>query len=138
MSTPVTKKDLFLAILSMDSYQRGYGIQITLADSRRSEIRLGNAVIKDIANPSGYIAAGFYAIAYDVSAVGGFGDANTVIAYRGTDYDETDGYKSYRDMFNGWSVGAGYTGDDSESVFGWTPRVTVTLAITPLLFGDVR
>ena len=119
MTHPVNKKDVWLALFSLDSYHRGYGQQIYT--TTRSETHLGNAIIENIDTPNGSIAAGFYAIAYNVSSVSGFGDANTVIAYRGTDYDETGGYKSYRDMLNGWSVGAGYSGDPSESKFGWVP-----------------
>ena len=125
MTKPVTKKDLWLALFSLDSYHRGatgseyYGIQIRTIS--RSETHLGNAVIVSQDTSNAAIAAGFYALSYDVSNVTGFGNASTVIAYRGTDYDETGGYKSYRDMLNGWSVGAGYSGDPSESKFGWVP-----------------
>lgn len=30
MSQPVSKKDVWLALLSLDSYHRGYGVQITV------------------------------------------------------------------------------------------------------------
>lgn len=102
MTEPVTKQDVWLALFSLDSYHRGYGVQVSTLT--RSETHLGNAEIKNIGIPDGSVAAGFYAIAYDVSAVSDITGSNTVIAYRGTDYDETDGYSKFRDMLNGWSV----------------------------------
>ena len=74
-------KDLFLAILSMDSYNQGYGRGI-----EHGKTQIGAATKKDIDLPAGSEAAGFYAIAYDV---GGSGPSElsgkTVISYRGTD-----------------------------------------------------
>ncbi len=81
-------KDLFLAILSMDSYNRGYGEGITGLGGINSKI--GSATLKkqsNIAEDSPEVDAGFYAIAYDVDASGvdGFDNDTTVISYRGTD-----------------------------------------------------
>ena len=85
--------DLFLAILSMDSYNRNYGAGIEIAGNQ-----IGNATIlvdsetvfKDpAADPTALspaAAAGFYAVAYTVGAgVDGLADGTTVISYRGTD-----------------------------------------------------
>lgn len=84
MTTPITKKDVWLALFSLDSYHRGYGIQLRTIS--RSGTHLGNAqLLTDIDNPDGYIAAGFYAQAYDISAVFGIDGSNTVITYRATD-----------------------------------------------------
>jgi hypothetical protein len=70
-------KDLFLAILSMDSYNRGYNQGITGLGGVGSSI--GNAVISsqsDTASGSTGVNAGFYAIAYDTSLVSGnYGDS---------------------------------------------------------------
>jgi hypothetical protein len=77
-------RDLFLAILSMDSYNRGYGEGITgLSESGR----LGTAIIREPGEDEqeGWQAAGFYAIAYDMTGVAGFADGERVISYRGTD-----------------------------------------------------
>ena len=82
-----TNKDLLLAILSMDSYNRGYGQGIKdLPDTGR----LGNALIKtressgiDDTEFADWEAAGFYAIAYDMTGVAGFGADERVISYRG-------------------------------------------------------
>ena len=79
-------KDLYLAILSMDAYNRGYGPGIALQGSG-----IGSATIntdseeafrlpgQDPNTLSAAAAAGFYAIAYDDPTYG------TIISYRGTD-----------------------------------------------------
>ena len=108
MTRLLTKQDLWLAIFSLDSYQRGYGQQVFTA--ARSKKYLGNARILDIEIPSDSVDTGFYAIAYDVSGVSGIGASDTVIAYRGTDYDETDGNNFARDIWTGWLIGAGAIG----------------------------
>lgn len=104
-------RDLFLAILSMDSYNRGYSAGIK---DLREFGRLGNATIgktsADLEDEDGNrqdIPAGFYAIAYDVSQMKDangdplFGTDGTVIAYRGT-----DGILA-GDLLYGWTLGGG-------------------------------
>ena len=74
----VTDKDLFLAILSMDSYHRGYDPGIRLEGNS-----IGSATLfqqSDVENESPEVAAGFYAAAYDTQW-------GTVISYRGTDFN---------------------------------------------------
>jgi hypothetical protein len=64
-------RDLFLAILSMDSYNRGYapGIQnLLISDSIGTATILTDASAELDANV--VFNAGFYAIAYDVSGAG--------------------------------------------------------------------
>jgi hypothetical protein len=81
-------KDLFLAILSMDTYNRGYSAGINFgAGSDALGVRIGNAsILKNAADPQGVAqSAGFYAIAYDTSGVSGFSSGEKTIAYRGTD-----------------------------------------------------
>ena len=81
-------RDLFLAILSMDTYNRGYNAGVKLPSGA---VLIGNATItKDSSSlvSDGVrldIPAGFYAIAYDLSNAGVAGLTGTVIAYRGTD-----------------------------------------------------
>jgi hypothetical protein len=65
-------KNLFLAILSMDSYNRGYGQGISGLSETGS---IGNAIIKtrqssgiDDTKFTAWQAAVFYGIAYDVSS----------------------------------------------------------------------
>jgi hypothetical protein len=98
-------KDLFLAILSMDSYNRGYNVGITgLGDGP-----IGNASVSAQSNTqpgSPGVSAGFYGIAYDTSAVSGFSAGEKTIAYRGTDsMFGTIGIGG--DIWNAYGVGAG-------------------------------
>ncbi len=87
-------KDLFLAILSMDSYNRGYGAGIGettdgLGSASDGSVKIGAATVSYNLEDAGLAdtaqAAGFYAIAYDVDASGvdGFDNDTTVISYRG-------------------------------------------------------
>lgn len=93
-------RDLFLAILSMDSYNRGYGFGVNLAGRGDG---IGDASLIDVPLPSGSEAADFYAIAYNWRG-------ETVIAYRGSDYFDTNSNINLwsRDIWRGWSNGAGF------------------------------
>lgn len=102
-------RDLFLAILSMDSYNRGYapGIQnLLISDSIGTATILTDASAELDANV--VFNAGFYAIAYDVSGAGIDGLTGTVISYRGTDNISIFGSGDIR---NGWFIGGGAQGD---------------------------
>jgi hypothetical protein len=68
--------DLFLAILSMDAYNRGYNPGLVL-DPNVNQI--GNAILGIADNSAQAQAAGFFAQAYTLS------NGQTVISYRGTD-----------------------------------------------------
>ena len=58
-------KDLFLAILSMDAYNEGYGAGLQIAEAPNGTAEtLGDAVVLDFALPEGSEAAGFYTVAY--------------------------------------------------------------------------
>lgn len=97
-------RQLFQAILSIDSYNRGYnpGLQLT-------GTRIGSAVIgrdSSILTEGDQrldIDAGFYAISYDW-------DGTTVISYRGTS-PQSDG-TILVDVLNGYFVGAGHSTND--------------------------
>ena len=95
-------RDLFLAILSMDSYNRGYGagINIPLGATHigRAEILPDSEQRPEI---TGGEAASFYAIAYDMTGASGFADGERVIAYRGTDAILGG------DLLYGWTLGGG-------------------------------
>ncbi|MBB4640569.1 hypothetical protein [Rhizorhapis suberifaciens] len=81
-------RNLFLAILAMDSYNRGYGVGIKDLDVNLNVTKIGNATIRtDSVTEIGASAesTGFYALAYDMTGVEGFSAGDTVIAYRGTD-----------------------------------------------------
>lgn len=75
-------RSLFLAILAMDSYNRGYGVGVEGLDE---EGQIGNATIIPTPSQAGWEAANFYAIAYDMTGVAGFTAGERVISYRGTD-----------------------------------------------------
>ena len=114
--------DLFLAILSMDSYNRGYGQGIKAEFLPAGS--LGNARILnqellgiDAQKYQNWQSAGFYAIAYKVAG-------KTVIAYRGSDnIDKGAAVASFlskidgnfltnnptdEDITNGYGVALGY------------------------------
>ena len=85
-------KDLFLSILSMDAYNRGYNTGIVgLSDA--SQTKIGNADILQASNStagSPEVTASFYAISYTLTAAvgetnGTIAKDTTIISYRGTD-----------------------------------------------------
>ncbi|MEQ1698241.1 MAG: hypothetical protein ABL901_20620, partial [Hyphomicrobiaceae bacterium] len=87
--------DLFLAILAMDSYNRGYGAGIGPAETGIVGTQIGNATRINTALPTGYQTASFYAEAYTWNN-------QTVISYRGTD--------APLDVVNGWVTALGSMG----------------------------
>ena len=91
-------RDLFLSILAMDSYNRGYGqrISVQLPDTGL----LGTAQIGplSIIRPdSDEVRAGFFAASYDWNG-------ETIISYRGTDGN------TVTDALNGYGIALGYAG----------------------------
>ena len=68
-------KDLFLAILAMDSYNQGYGRGID-----HGKTQIGAATIKVDDTSAEAQSAGFYAIAYDVGGSGPSGLAGKTLA----------------------------------------------------------
>lgn len=93
--------NLMKAILSMDSYNRGYlaGLGNNVTGLGGAGSKIGNLTILNVALPTGAQAAGFYAVAYDTNG-DGKGD---IISYRGTD----DTLGSDSDITNGWVLGGG-------------------------------
>ncbi len=103
-------EELFMAILSMDAYNRGYGAGIedgtpgadgTLDGLGEAGYRIGAATVKDVDLPAGSEAAGFYAVAYDWNG-------QKVISHRGT--DDPLSVDPSNDMLTGWLLGAGVSG----------------------------
>jgi hypothetical protein len=102
-------RDVFLSILAMDSYNRGYGQGINgLADMGS----IGSATIlrqSNILAGSTEVNVGFYASAY-------LWDGVQVISYRGTNFvpgssiSEFINSPAVKDIWNGWTVGAGFAG----------------------------
>ena len=94
-----TSKDLLVAILAMDSYNREYGEGISGLGGAGSKI--GSATLNALPDGTDLIAwksIGFYADSYKLD------DGTTVISYRGTD--------TSIDYYYGWLVGAGLYGKD--------------------------
>lgn len=89
-------KELFLAILSMDAYNRGYGAWISdgqgLLDGNRNDIdglgeagsAIGISIVQNVPLPVGSQTAGFYAVAYTVNGVEGIDNGTTVVSCRGS------------------------------------------------------
>jgi hypothetical protein len=114
-------RDLFLAILSMDSYNRGYGASLNLPVGAthigRAKILPDSEARLEI---TGREAVGFYAIAYDMSGVSGFAEGERVISYRGTDGEISAlgsawdfirsrfGGSTDNDVINGYGVALGH------------------------------
>jgi hypothetical protein len=106
----VTEKDLFLAILAMDSYNRGYGAGINDGGSGDPDglgltgqidtatIGQDSSIIVDGSGSRIDDDAGFYAAAYQT-------DDGTVISYRGT--DSTPTADAATDATRGWPLGHG-------------------------------
>lgn len=85
-------RDLFLAVLSMDAYNRGYGARLSNLPESGA---LGNANIINRASLGidgsvyqNWQAANFYAIAYDWNG-------EKIVSYRGTDNLTEDAFNSY-------------------------------------------
>lgn len=95
--------DLFLSILALNSYNRGYNVGVKeLSDDIGTKIgdasiiaRKGDQAAKD---------AGFYATAYTWAG-------ETIFSYRGTDnYGlSNDPVSGASDIWSGWSISQGYT-----------------------------
>ncbi len=101
-------RDVFLSILAMDSYNRGYGEGVRGLPLVANVTKLGTATIKTdsvIELGANAQAAGFYAIAYDWNG-------EKVISFRGTDFGEVE--SGARDVLNGWSMFTGF-GTDSQA-----------------------
>jgi hypothetical protein len=105
-------RDLFLAILAMDSYNRGL---VPAINRLKDDIAIGIAAIK---NPTtdqmvGWQDAGFYAISYDVPQGTIDGLEGIIIAYRGSDYEDTGGIGLQQllygnDIWKGWRAAFGF------------------------------
>ncbi len=118
-------KDLFLALLSLDAYNRGYGAGIDGLGGGGSKI--GTATVgSDELLPDGAQAAGFYAVSYDTPY-------GTVISYRGTDNFTYDDVRGASDITKGWTIGAGLTG---ENPWGIAAQSGLTIDFYDAVVGD--
>lgn len=103
-------QSVFRAILAMDSYSRGYSPHV--AGVTGTQIGLANILTRatlgiDDTQYANWQQAGFYASGYNWNG-------ETIISYRGTNFDvRQDGASFFarpavRDIWNGWSLGAGF------------------------------
>jgi hypothetical protein len=98
-------RDVFLSILSLDSYNRGYFAGLDIGPNSDAQgNQIGNAIIDQVKGDSAAISAGFYGISYNVTGWDVFDGVTTVISYRGTDYAPNSG----SDVSKGWAVGFGF------------------------------
>ena len=115
-----TSRDLILAIIAMDSYNHGYdpGIKVDASKIGSAEIiSLANLGISD-SDYQNWIAAGFYAIAYDR-------DGETVISIRGTDRLPGAG-GGFEGAYDFWSYGIGI-GQPFALTGGLTDQARLTI-----------
>jgi hypothetical protein len=114
-------RDVFLSILAMDSYSRGYRQGINLESSNGT--RIGNATILNQSETLGIspeVQASFYGIAYTMTGASGFNSGERVIAYRGTDDLGAESWNPSdwllgSDVWNGWGVGAGSSPSSTQA-----------------------
>lgn len=117
-------RDVFLSLLALDAYNRGYGPNIDDLPFEAQVTRIGNAtIVTDSAIEIGGTAqaAGFYAIAYDWNG-------ERVISYRGTNFETGSDLlaifnsPAVKDIWGGWRLGAGYA-DASQAGLAEAGRV---------------
>ncbi|MDX2290390.1 MAG: hypothetical protein NW217_16415 [Hyphomicrobiaceae bacterium] len=122
-------RDIFLAILSMDTYHRGYNAGLTsnglgIGASDWQLIignQVGNATISNVAADSDAEEIGFYAAAYSWNG-------ETVIAYRGTD-DDFAILTASSDVWNGYGIGIGRpTGPQAEAAIDFYQSVAANVS----------
>lgn len=111
-------RDVFLSLLALDAYNRGYGQNVKVSESDADEgvdesgRAIGTATIilqSDVFSGLPRVEAGFYAIAYEWNG-------ETIISYRGTNFEikfdtvqEAINSPLIKDVWNGWTVGAGFS-----------------------------
>lgn len=107
-------RDVFLSLLALDSYNRGYGRNVfangNASNENEAGRQIGTATILNADLPNGSEAAGFYAIAYDWNG-------ETIISYRGTNFPKELSVSEVvdfitKDFGGGWDL---FTGIGSGS-----------------------
>ena len=99
-------REVFLSILAMDSYQRGYAVGIkNIAGAKIGKAKISRQ--SDVRQGSTEVTSGFYALSYVLDeSWAGIPAGATVISYRGTDFDS--GIQLFRDVTQGWSSFTGF------------------------------
>lgn len=138
-------KELYLALLSMDAYNRGYGAGV--ADGGEADTdglggigsHIGNAtVIRQSYTEEGTpgVAAGFCAVAYTMGSgpdVPPELQGKTIISYRGT--DNYGALPSTADVWNGYGIALGSPlGEQARLAAAFRAAVAASGA-TPILTG---
>jgi hypothetical protein len=109
----LSDKDLFLAILAMDPYNRGYGAGLRdeslgeTGEIANVQILGRQALPVTDAQYATWQAAGFYAVAYNTQC-------GQVVSYRGTDF--TPAGELGTDAHDGWTFGGGNSFAELTSV----------------------
>lgn len=97
-------RDLFLSVLSLDSYHRGYGPGLYFDRLGVSGSNIGLAQLDDAKGDLAAQSIGFFAQSY-------LWNGEKVISFRGTDSDLSllsgSWWSSTDDQWNGWGIGAG-------------------------------
>ncbi len=105
-----TKQDVFLALLSLDAYNRGANPKLAGSDGHELSDHIGTALNEfDSYEISGSTEAGFGASGYRLA------DGTIVIAYRGTDFDFSSPsavLELFKDVGAGWMSSFGVAGTD--------------------------
>ena len=108
-----TQADLFLAILALDAYNRGYNPGMTFtgnSDDPNTQPQIGDAtIVSNLADTS----ASFYAVAYSW-------EGETVISYRGTTFENNAA--NLGDVLNGWTISLGFSQASQAQRVGWVER----------------
>jgi len=115
-------RDLFLSLLALDSYNRGYEAGLILDPSAM----IGTATIGEDAEtlltPGSAQTASFYAIAYNWNG-------ETIISYRGTD-------NLLVDAVTGYLTGAGYNSVQGDLAIDFYEAVTGCLSSDKLRHAE--
>src|SRR5665213_1151968 len=104
-----TSKDLMLAILAMDSYNREYGQGLDVTATQIGSATFNDHKASDVSDATfaAWQTAGFYAAAYTIGeGVDGIASGSTVISYRGTDNLSLNSFGA-SDIWNGWISAVG-------------------------------
>jgi len=135
------QQNLFLAILAMDSYNRGYNAGVDDGQNIVNGIdedglggegsQIGNALVSQQDISEAAKAAGFYAIAYEIKddSIEGLANGQKVISYRGSDnpgsWTNLDPWSTTPggDAWNGWSVGAGSSTSEQGRMAHYCPVI---------------
>jgi hypothetical protein len=106
---PMTTQ-LYMSLLAMDSYNRGYKQGLDVVAAGASATQIGNATLgikSDVSISSAEYAAGFFAQSYTLNG-------QKVISYRGTDFMFTPPWSDNPggDLWNGYGTAIGRPYDD--------------------------